>query len=230
MVVEESPKSKSGAVDLTEVDAESGAKRDLNAKGPKPPSEVIPGLLWQAGRKDCAVMNGIANGCFTHSVYALNHTPCATPYACEESFFIDLADQLTAFIQPYFRPVCEWIDEKRKKTRNCRVVVHCQHGQSRSGAIVVAYVMWHLKLSLKDAVEMTHTARPLLKINVAFLSQLQTFEQELFDTSPPSISLANLDKMGVCKCYVSSKPSHPDEVAMGRRNYEVWTPKPPLQR
>ena len=73
MVVEESPKSKSGAVDLTEVDAESGAKRDLNAKGPKPPSEVIRGLLWQAGRKDCAVMDGIPNGCFTHSVYALNH-------------------------------------------------------------------------------------------------------------------------------------------------------------
>ena len=174
-------------------------------------------------------MNGIANGCFTHSVYALNHTPCATPYACEESFFIDLADQLTAFIQPYFRPVCEWIDEKRKKTRNCRVVVHCQHGQSRSGAIVIAYVMWTLKLSLKDAVTMTLTSRPTLKMNVAFLSQLQSFEQELFNNPKPSISLEQLDKLGVCKCYFAINKV-PCEVARGQKNYEVWVAKLPLER
>merc|ERR1711865_37586 len=230
-----------GNVDLTEVNAETGEARDFGAageesaaggnvnppKGPKQPSEVIPGLMWQAGRKDCGdhEMRDIPNGCFTHSVYGLNHSPCATPFACEESFFIDLADQLGAFIQPYFVPVCEWIDQKRKETRNCRVVVHCQHGQSRSGAIVVAYVMWTLKKSLKDAVKMVQTARPLLRMNVAFLSQLQAFEQDLFGLHSPSISLEQLDKMDVCKCYFAINEI-PCEVARGKKKCPPWTPSP----
>lgn len=222
------------SMDLTEVNAETGEARDVNeatssnvggAKGPKPPSEIIPGLLWQAGRKDCGnkEMSGVPNGCFTHSVYALNHSPCATPFACEASFFVDLADQLGAFIQPYFVPVCQWIDEARKTTRNCRVVVHCQHGQSRSGAIVVAYVMWSLKKSLKEAIIMTRQARPLLRMNVAFLSQLQAFEQDLFGTHSPSISLEQLDKMDVCKCYFAINEV-PCEVARGKKKCPPWKP------
>jgi len=231
-VVDESPASTpSGSlatVDLTEVNAETGSSRDMTSKSAKPPSEVIPGLMWQAGRKDCAEMGAVPHGCFTHSVYALNHSPCATPYACEESFFVDLADQLGAFIQPYFRPVCEWIDKARESTPDCRVVVHCQHGQSRSGALVVAYVMWHLKLSLKDAVEMTQKSRPALRMNVAFLSQLQSFEMELFGTNENSISLEKLDKMDVCKCYYAINEV-PCEVARGQKEYEVWKPAPTPQ-
>jgi len=224
-----------GNMDLTEVNAETGEARNVNEadssaagpKGPKQPSEVIPGLLWQAGRKDCGdhEMRDVPNGCFTHSVYGLNHSPCATPFACEESFFIDLADQLGAFIQPYFVPVCQWIDQKRKETRNCRVVVHCQHGQSRSGAIVVAYVMWTLKKSLKDAVKMVQAARPLLRMNVAFLSQLQAFEQDLYSLPSPSISLEQLDKMDVCKCYFAISEI-PCEVARGKKKCPPWTPSP----
>ncbi len=92
-----------GDIDLTNFDADSpsgaAVARDHNKKGPKPPSEVLDGLLWQAGRKDCGEMGAIPGGCFTHSVYSLNESPCATPFACESSFFIDLADQLSAFIQ-----------------------------------------------------------------------------------------------------------------------------------
>ena len=100
---EPEPEGSLGNIDLTNFDADSpsgaAVARDPNAKGPKPPSEVLPGLLWQAGRKDCAEMGAIPNGCFTHSVYSLNESPCATPFACDSSFFVDLADQLSAFIQ-----------------------------------------------------------------------------------------------------------------------------------
>ena len=202
----------------------SPTSRDYKSKIPRPPSEILPGLMWQAGRKDCDEMGHIPHGCFTHSIYALNHSPCATPFACEESFFVDLVDQLSAVIQPYFVPVCEWIDEARKKTPDCRVVVHCQHGQSRSGAIVCAYVMWHLKMSLKDTVQLVQKARPALRMNVAFLSQLQAFEQDLFGIESPSISLEQLDEMDVCKCYYAINEV-PCEVARGKRDCSPWTPR-----
>jgi hypothetical protein len=71
---------------------------------------------------------------------------------------------------------------------------------------------------------MTQKARPLLRMNVAFLSQLQSFEQELFKKHSSSISLADLDKMDVCKCYYAINEV-PCEVARGQRTYEVWKPK-----
>eukprot|EP00658_Telonema_sp_P-2_P031190 TRINITY_DN23399_c0_g1_i1.p1 TRINITY_DN23399_c0_g1~~TRINITY_DN23399_c0_g1_i1.p1 ORF type:complete len:510 (+),score=130.12 TRINITY_DN23399_c0_g1_i1:36-1565(+) len=230
MLAEEPEQSPGGLgdIDLTNFDADAqGAPvaRDPNKKGPKPPSEVLPGLLWQAGRKDCAEMAAIPQGCFTHSVYSLNESPCATPFACESSFFVDLADQLSAFIQPYFEPVCKYIDEAREKFgKRTRVVVHCQHGQSRSGALVVAYVMWSERWSLKQAVKHTLAQRPNLRMNVAFLSQLQAFEMDLYRKHSPSISLEELDKLNVCKCYYAfNDPSA--GVKRGERNCKPWTPK-----
>jgi hypothetical protein len=89
-----------------------------------------------------------------------------------------------ANIRPYFLPVCEYIDKARKdRGKAARVLIHCQHGQSRSGALTVAYVMYSKKQTLRQAFELVAKARPCLKVNVSFIGQLQQLEKELFGTS-----------------------------------------------
>jgi len=157
---------------------------------------------------------------FTRVVFSLNSSPLATPFACKSSYFVDVPDQLTTNLQPYFAPVCKYIDEARDDDRKPRILVHCQHGQSRSGALAVCYVMHHKRCNLRTAIEITHKRRPHLKMNVAFLSQLQAWEAELgkagnkIDPKSPSISLEECDKMGICKCYSSIKD--PGAVCVGQ--------------
>ncbi len=94
----------------------------------------------------------------------------------------------------------------------------------RAGAIVIAYCMWSERWSLRQAVTHTLSRRPNLRMNVAFLSQLQSFEMELFKKHTPSISLEELDKMDVCKCFFAySDPSA--GVKRGQKNCPVWKPK-----
>jgi len=58
------------------------------------------------------------------------------------------------------------------------VLVHCQMGVSRSAAIVIAYVMHHLRLSLKESCVLMkglHPCRP----NSGFMEQLREWESSL---------------------------------------------------
>ena len=89
---------------------------------------------------------------------------------------------------------------------------------------MVAYVMWSQKMSLRDAVRLVHKARPALRINVAFLSQLQAFEQDLLKDRLASVSLEQLDAMDVCKCSWAIKDPSAG-VARGKRNCPPWKPK-----
>jgi len=132
----------------------------------------------------------------------------------QSSYFVDLPDQLTTYLQPYFADVCQYMDDARNDEASPRIVVHCQHGQSRSGALVCAYVMHHKRWNLKQTITHVFSRRPELKINVAFLSQLQAFEDELGrSVGGPSISLEEMEKMGIVKCYSSIKD--PDAVCFG---------------
>ena len=143
---------------------------------------------------------------FTHVVFALNDAPLATPYACETSFFVDVADMLDANIRPYFLPVCDYIDAaKRDKGKSARVLIHCQHGQSRSGALTVAYVMKSRKVSLKEAFEIVATGRPCLQVNVSFIGQLQQFEKDLFGNRSPTLSHREAEDRGWCKAFFALK-------------------------
>jgi len=211
------PASPKGQVDLSDFDVGSDGKAvKKHAKEPQPPAEILDGFLYIAARRDCAAMDKLPFESFTRSVFSLNATPLATPFACEESYFVDLADQLDACLQPYFAPVCEFIDGAKAKSSRAKVVVHCQHGQSRSGALVVAYVMYSKRFNLREAISLVHSRRPELRINVAFLSQLQAFEEELGlgTMHRPSMPLEELDRMGLCKCYTSIKV--PGCVCMGK--------------
>ncbi|KAJ1568537.1 hypothetical protein HK405_000806 [Cladochytrium tenue] len=59
------------------------------------------------------------------------------------------------------------------------VLVHCQMGSSRSGAVAAALLMWLLRLPASAAVDTVRAARPCVNPNDGFLCQLANFEVAL---------------------------------------------------
>ncbi len=56
------------------------------------------------------------------------------------------------------------------------MLIHCHHGQNRSAAVVVGFLMKTQEMSLLDALLHVQTARPLVQIDAKFLSVLRAFE------------------------------------------------------
>ena len=55
-----------------------------------------------------------------------------------------------------------------EKDKNNKVLVHCAAGVSRSGAIVLAYIMYKEKLSFEDAWEYAKQNRRKIYPNLSF--------------------------------------------------------------
>ena len=56
--------------------------------------------------------------------------------------------------------------------------MHCAAGVSRSGTIVIAYIMWKKQMLFKDAIEFVRARRDVVCPNPGFLCQLYLFERD----------------------------------------------------
>ena len=61
------------------------------------------------------------------------------------------------------------------------VLVHCLSGASRSGSIVIAYVMWIKKMSFNNAFNFVKGKRFIVYPNYGFRQQLKMFEKLLIN-------------------------------------------------
>ena len=68
-------------------------------------------------------------------------------------------------------------------TRGGKALVHCVAGVSRSAAIVIAYLMKHKRLPLREAFTLVRARRPFIRPNVGFWRQLIDYEQRLFGST-----------------------------------------------
>lgn len=57
--------------------------------------------------------------------------------------------------------ICFHLSTDKAKVSNCRVIVHCLAGISRSATIAIAYIMKTMGLSSDDAYRYTCTSHPL---------------------------------------------------------------------
>ena len=60
-----------------------------------------------------------------------------------------------------------------------KVLVHCQAGVSRSATICIAYLMYHLRMSMEQAYDYLKSRRSVISPNVNFMCQLLDYEAEL---------------------------------------------------
>ena len=64
-----------------------------------------------------------------------------------------------------------------------KILVHCMAGASRSATIVIAYLMWTMKMKFLDALDYTKNKRLVVYPNCGFKAQLKMFEKLLIDNN-----------------------------------------------
>lgn len=77
-------------------------------------------------------------------------------------------------LMPVVKMCCDFISQAKFDGR--KVLVHCRHGQNRSPAIVLAYLMAMEGVSLREAYDRVVVARPRVAIHEAYLEQLRKLE------------------------------------------------------
>jgi dual specificity phosphatase 12 len=86
-----------------------------------------------------------------------------------------LRDRPSEELSVHLPAVYEFIDNARDS--GGRVLVHCFKGQSRSAAIVCAYLVDRLGMSLEEALSIVRSARPIAIPNSGFMRQLRALEE-----------------------------------------------------
>ena len=120
-----------------------------------------------------------------------------SPYPARHYLCIELADDPDTDLAARFAESNEFI-AKAHKQKGSKLLIHCRMGQSRSSTLVAAYLMWHYRCSLRDALVWTKERRRIIAPNTGFFIQMQQYEKELFGVSRSSISRDQARKLGVC--------------------------------
>jgi protein-tyrosine phosphatase len=82
-------------------------------------------------------------------------------------------------IKSYFSLTNKFIDKYRKDRG---VLVHCAAGISRSTTVIIAYVMYKLKLGFNEAYTFVQERHPITDPNFGFICQLHQYEKEIKGT------------------------------------------------
>uniref|UniRef100_A0A673JWU3 protein-tyrosine-phosphatase n=1 Tax=Sinocyclocheilus rhinocerous TaxID=307959 RepID=A0A673JWU3_9TELE len=140
------------------------------------PTRILPHLYLGSQRdvlnKELMTQNGIT--------YVLNASnTCPKPDFISDRHFmrIPVNDSYCEKLLPWLEKTNEFID--KAKVSNCRVIVHCLAGISRSATIAIAYIMKTMGLSSDDAYRFVKDRRPSISPNFNFLGQLLEFERGL---------------------------------------------------
>ena len=129
--------------------------------------------LWMGGRVDSPPWR-------TRAV--LNLCEVANTYTCEVQEHHPIRDAAPAPSLAWLREQVEWIAEQRRAGR--RVYVHCQNGVSRSGLVVIAYLMSEHGWTVDEALAFVRSKRSGVRPNPAFMTLLADWERALRGEPP----------------------------------------------
>uniref|UniRef100_A0A8C4X4I7 Dual specificity phosphatase 8a n=1 Tax=Erpetoichthys calabaricus TaxID=27687 RepID=A0A8C4X4I7_ERPCA len=138
------------------------------------PTRILP-HLYLGSQKDVLNKDLMAQNGITYVLNASN--TCPKPDFISESHFmrIPVNDNYCEKLLPWLDKTNEFID--KAKLSNCRVIVHCLAGISRSATIAIAYIMKTMGLSSDDAYRFVKDRRPSISPNFNFLGQLLEYEK-----------------------------------------------------
>ena len=107
----------------------------------------------------------------------LNLCELADPYKVEAHVWESIKDTTPAPSIDWLKKQVKFIDDQRQAGKT--VYVHCRNGVSRSGMVVVAYVMYKDKLPRDKALALVRTKRAITRPNPAFMERLAEWERVL---------------------------------------------------
>ncbi|KAL9654385.1 hypothetical protein ABK040_010412 [Willaertia magna] len=92
---------------------------------------------------------------------------------------IELKDLREENIIQYFEEGIKFIETAFENKK--RILTNCVVGKSRSASFIIAFIMKHLKMNLKEAFEYTRARREIIRPNDGFILQLMEFEAKLYN-------------------------------------------------
>jgi protein-tyrosine phosphatase len=134
-----------------------------------------------------------ASGGYTHVLAVTTDDPGVEPGAVQR-LHLALNDEPAADLLQHWDAAAAFVLAAAASTDPPpRILVHCQHGVSRSAAVAVAVVATLGGLSVDAAAALVHALRPAVQPNAGFLTQLRLAEQVLqLDAAPAPVPLAGL--------------------------------------
>ena len=117
---------------------------------------------------------------------------CETPnkkYENIEYHHFPLVDEPTENIYKHFKTFFEIIDNALKEKK--KILVHCFAGVSRSGTVIIGYIMHSQHITLKEAYQIARRKKRDISPNRGFWNQLCVYELELLKTQKPSYLLVD---------------------------------------
>ena len=95
--------------------------------------------------------------------------------------FVTVTDSpnATAKLFQHMEDVCDFIDEAKRTSSKCKILIHCQAGVSRSATVVLYYLLARESLSLAQALRVVRDARPIVSPNPGFMRGLCQVETKL---------------------------------------------------
>jgi atypical dual specificity phosphatase len=145
-----------------------------NSKVPKGMSPIIDHLFLGSGKdaqdKDALLEAGVSIVLNVTAEWRISHPNDFTHHR------IELADSVRQSLDVAMEKACEIISNAKTQNPPSKILVHCVMGRSRSAAIVMAYLVKYENMTLKEAFELTHKARPIVRPNSRFLSDLIAWE------------------------------------------------------
>mmetsp|Transcript_52583 Transcript_52583/g.87277 ORF Transcript_52583/g.87277 Transcript_52583/m.87277 type:complete len:391 (+) Transcript_52583:89-1261(+) len=153
------------------------------------PCVVLPNLM--CGNFYCAVdvdvmaargVTRIVNMCIEERL----HPPLgAYKTAGIECGHFPLSDQVHQAAQPSLERALAFLAEADKAGHIS--MVHCEYGVSRTGLVVVGWLMTRQHLTMKDALALARQGRPQINPNQGFWRELVRYEATLFPDVAPSL-------------------------------------------
>jgi len=189
----------------------------------KPCSEIVPGFLYVAGESNATCMDvtqrryGFEQ--FTH-VLSLRGTVHRSPFiATVDALPIAVGDANNQNLKQHFDRCYRWIEQAQCSTEPCHMLVHCKHGVSRSGAVVLYYIMRKQRCSLRDALIFVKKGRKDICPNRGFFMQLQECEMDMFGQDKPSVNAVEARKNMWCS--VTKFQENITEADIRGRRYSI---------
>lgn len=106
---------------------------------------------------------------------------------------LSVSDSPYAFITEHFSEVFKFMDDALSSKQS--VLVHCEQGRSRSGALVIAYLMRRHRQSYPETLKQVLVQRKRVMPNIGFQIQLRAFAKHKWDpTLAYSDKLIDIDK------------------------------------
>lgn len=145
----------------------------------KTPIEVMDGVYIGAGAA-AKNLKALRKAHITHIVNATTVILCHFMHQTSEKNLYEFSylkvpvfDDESSDLSPYFEKVVEFIEAGK---RAGGVLVHCCAGQSRSAALIMAYLISSQKMSTIEAWNVVKNVRPSARPNQGFLRQLAIWE------------------------------------------------------